>query len=261
MITTIINDCRDANAVGRQIARASLLLKSPVNFIGVASELEASGNIIDILDATEGQENVILVNVAPRNGQAKKWKNGTPFGYFWYKQTLVVTSVDGITLSLVKKLNLTDSVNVLDLPTVVDILIKEGYLTSDLKNYIANTQFRSYDFLPRVGAYLFKNKNIESVATPMADFAEAPQAVWFVDNFGNCKTTLLPEEIKLSEDKKVITRFGELDLFTRLADVPEKTTALVIGSSGLGHHRFLEVMSQGADTAKKLNLASGDLII
>ena len=94
-----------------------------MSFIGISSDLEASGNIIDTLDAYGDLPGVILVNIAPRNGKAKKWKNGTPFGYFWYKKILVISSVDGLTLSLVKKLNLVKTINVLDIPTVSKLLI------------------------------------------------------------------------------------------------------------------------------------------
>ena len=74
MNITIINDCRDANAVGRQIARATSLLGGSVSFIGVSSDLQASGNIIDVLDALEENPGIVLVNVAPRNGKAKSGK-------------------------------------------------------------------------------------------------------------------------------------------------------------------------------------------
>ncbi len=57
MNITIINDCRDANAIGRQTARTSSLLNGPVSFIGVASDIQAAGNIIDILDALEENHN------------------------------------------------------------------------------------------------------------------------------------------------------------------------------------------------------------
>ena len=116
MHITIINDCKDANAAGRQMARAAGLIEAPVSFVGVSSDLEAAGNLIDMLDAYGDSAGILLVNVAPRNGKAKKWQNGTPFGYFWYKKILVLSSIDGLTLSLVKKLQLVDSINVLDIP-------------------------------------------------------------------------------------------------------------------------------------------------
>lgn len=89
MNITIINDCKDANAVGRIVARTNSILSCPVVFIGVTSEIQAAGNIIDILDAIGENTGIMLVNVAPRNGAAKKWTNGTPFGYFWYKKCLL----------------------------------------------------------------------------------------------------------------------------------------------------------------------------
>jgi len=112
---TIINDCRDENAKGRQVTRAISLLKCPVSFIGVENDLEASGNLIDTMDALGESAGVILVNVAPRNGKGRKWGNGSPFGYFRYKKIIVVSSIDGLTLSLVKKLKLIKFVNILDL--------------------------------------------------------------------------------------------------------------------------------------------------
>lgn len=46
-------------------------MNSPVSFVGVTNDIQAAGNIIDILDAIEKNSGIILVNVAPRNGKAK----------------------------------------------------------------------------------------------------------------------------------------------------------------------------------------------
>ncbi len=258
MNITIINDCKDSNATGRQIARVSSLLGGNVSFIGVSSDLEASGNIVDALDSYGDLPGVILANVAPRNGRAKKWKNGTPFGYFWYKKVLVISSIDGFTLSLVKKLGLTKTINILDIPTVLNRLVLKKIIPPNLKNYIADTQFRSYDFLPRIAAYLLKNKNITCRKAKTKVFPDAPFAVWWIDNFGNCKTTIFKREI--SQHKLVITKFGKIKYFEKLKDVPDKTTALITGSSGLGNERFLEIVIQGKSAAKFLNLFSGDSV-
>src|SRR3990167_440911 len=163
MNITIINDCRDANAAGRQTTRAISLLGGPVSFIGVTNDLEAAGNLVDTLDTLEESPGVVLVNVAPRNGKAKKWKNGAPFGYFWYKKILILSSIDGFTLSLVKKLKLTEIVNILDVPRTLDQLIAYGSLSKKLKDSIRRTQFRSYDFLPRVAAFLVQGKKLQSI--------------------------------------------------------------------------------------------------
>lgn len=258
MNITIINDCRDANAVGRQITRTTTLTGESVSFIGVQNDLEAAGCLIDTLDAVGDSRGVILVNVAPRQGKAKKWKNGTPFGYFWYKEILVVASVDGFTLSLVKKLGLTSHVNVMDIPTIVYEWIEQGILEKELGLHIIDTQFRSYDFVPRVATYLLKHKDITSVQEPIANFPDAPQAIWWVDNFGNCKTTLLKEE--LGGAKEITTRFGTLPYFDRLKDVPDDTQAIITGSSGIGNKRFLEIVVQGKHASQILGINSGDEI-
>ncbi len=266
MNITIINDCKDENAKGRQSARISSLLKHPANFIGVSNELEASGNIIDVLDASGESAGIILVNVAPRNGKAKRYPNGTPFGYFWYKKTLVVCSIDGYTLSLVKKLKLTKFINVLDIPETLEILIKKGNLSKHLKSHIINSQFRSYEYLPGVAAFIFKHKEIRSQKIAISTISDAPNAVWWVDNFGNCKTTVLLEEIGSVSviSRSRILRHGlevkNLKYFSRLKDVPNVKSALITGSSGLEDERFLEIVVQGGSASKHFNLYSGSLL-
>lgn len=256
----IINDCRDANAAGRQVARASSFLNSPAMFIGVANDLEASGNLVDALDATGNYEGVILVNVAPRNGRAKKWLNGTPFGYFWYKKILVIATIDAFTLSLAKKLNLISSLNVLDIPVALDALVKSADISVELKKHISNSQFRSYDFLPRVAAYLLKHKHIKSAPLDYNKIIDAPSAIWWIDNFGNCKTTLLPKDIPGNMYNCVSITMREFTYYPQLKDVPDKCSALVMGSSGINNERFIEIVLQGGNAAKYFSLSSGDLI-
>lgn len=259
MNITIINDCRDANAAGRQVARISSLLSGSVSFIGVSGDLQAAGNVIDVLDALEDRPGIILVNVAPRNGKAKKWSNGTPFGYFWYKKVLVLASIDGLTLSLVKKFKLTKFVTILDVPETLDQLIAGGALQKNLKNRIIKTQFRSFDFLPRVAAYLFSGKKLTGEKLYINDILDAPPAIWWIDNFGNCKTTLLQDDTK--NKNRFSPKFKKLPYFERLKDVPDKTSALVSGSSGLDEKRFLEVIVQGGSAEKEFQISVGDAIV
>jgi hypothetical protein len=42
--------------------------------------------------------------------------------------------------------------------------------------------------------------------------------------------------------------------------VPDRTTALISGSSGLGKKRFLEIVVQGGSAEKKLKIFAGDAI-
>lgn len=258
MHATIINDCKDDNAKGRQVARTASLLQGPVSFVGVGSDLEAAGNLIDVLDAYGEAEGVILVNVAPRSGKAKQWPNGTPFGYFRYNNVLVLASIDGLTLSLVKKLAVTESVTVLDIPTVVTAWQEQGGLESELATHIINTQFRSYDFLPCAAAYLLQQEDLPGQSLHIADVEDAPAAIWFVDNFGNCKTTLTQSD--LTGKSPVETRFGALLYYDRLKDVPDHTAAIITGSSGLCDKRFLELVVQGGSAAKTFKCVSGSML-
>ena len=215
--------------------------------------------LISILDAFGQNPGAILVNVAPRNGNAKKWENGTPFGYFWYNNILVVASIDGFTLSLVKKLKITDHIMVLDIAQTLDKLISENMLQASLKDYIVNTQFRSYDFVPQVGAYLLKHKELPGQKYDISQIPDMPHVVWWIDNFGNCKTTLFLDEVEKNNDT-IITAFGTLPYFSRLKDVPDKTLAIITGSSGIGNKRFLEIVAQGLPAAEKLNISAGDKV-
>ncbi len=264
MQTIIINDCRDANAAGRQVARAGALIGGAVSIVGVGSDLEAAGNLIDILDAFEENPGVILVNVVPRHGSAKRWKNGTPFGYFRYRGVLVAASVDGLTLSLVKKLQLVKSVCVLPVPETVERLISAGALPEELRDAIRDTQFRSYDYLPRIAAFLSQGGTLQGEELSLDDIADAPPAVWWIDNFGNCKTTLFEEEkgaVRIRQPYAMRTASEALPYYARLKDVPDHAAALITGSSGLPGQRFLEIVVQGGSAERELGLSVGAMVV
>lgn len=257
LFSVLITDCLDENARGRQLARLSTLLPCSTAFIGVNSDLEASGNLIDALDAGGGNEGVILVNVAPRQHVQEKWGNGTPFGYFWFEKTLIVSTVDGRTLSLVKKLDLTKNIQVLDVPTVVEIMFRHGMVNKDEAAYIKGTQFRSFEFLPRAATLLLTEKKLPAKELQLSSINDAPSAIWWIDNFGNCKTTLLQSDVTVDTDGMIDLTIGTLPYITHLRDVVDDTIAIIEGSSGMLGKRFLEITVQGKDAAAELNLFSG----
>lgn len=256
MFTTLINDCRDPNAFGRQATKTAALIDAPVNLVGVNSDLEAAGNLVDVLSSAEGRKGVILVNVAPRHGTAKKWLNGTPFGWFSHGDTLVVTSIDGLTLSLVKKLGLVKEIQVFDIPTVMDTAIAQGLISEKTAEYVKITQFRSLEFMPRVVAWLVAGHDLPSEPLNSNDIPDAPPAVWYVDCFGNCKTTLLQEETGRISHPELAT----IPHHARLKDVPDGATAIIIGSSGHDERHFLEIVVQGGNASERLGLMSGSIL-
>lgn len=268
MFITIITDCTDENVRSRLGTRVSSLFGTPPTIIGVGkslssdnshdpAEYEAAGCLIDTLDSADGERGIILVNVANRHGKGKRWPNGTPFGYFYIKNTLVVSTIDGLTLSLVKKLKLTNSIQLLDIPEIVNQLVHEKLIHESLANQIINTQFRSFEFQPRVAKWLNDEKSIPSATIPITFVADIDKNVWFIDNFGNCKTTILPEEIGFQPEKIIKTAYGDFKCFERLKDVPDGQTAFIIGSSGYEDKRFVELVVQGENAAKKYNFYAG----
>ena len=283
-----VNDCADDDARTRLIGRSSEIVGRYAGFIGVEDSLAGGAGIITALDAFDGasdpkkrkHKNVILANVAPREGEGKKHENGSPFCYFWHGNTLVVTTVDGLALSLVKKFGLTDSVHVLDTGKTLEILNQKGMITDEEKRRIEETQFRSFEFSPRIASYLLRYGEISSAEKrKIQEIPDAPQAVWQVDKFakyGNCKTTILPEDVfsqSVVEALKsgngngskepvdtIATKFGILPVYRRLKDVPNGTRAVIVGSSGLSDKRLLEIVVQGGSAGKELGISSGDTI-
>lgn len=263
MFITIINDCRDENTMGRQATRALQLFGQGVSVatVGIGqSELEGAGNLIDMLDAADGKPGIIMVNVAPRHGRGKKWPNGTPFGYFYYQKTLVIATIAEQCLSLVKKFGLTQHIAVTDIAKVVDTMIERGKLEPSLRDRIVLSQFRSYDYMPRLAKWLTEKEEIPHEQLAMSDIPEAPKAVWWVDNFGNCKTTLLPEEINHQVGTSLTTIVGEVTCYEHLRDVPDGKAGLIIGSSGLLDLRFVELVIQGKSAAEHFHIKPGDQI-
>jgi len=276
MHITIINDCRDNNVVNRQITRTASIFNTSVNVVGIKTDLEAAGNLIDTIDAMGEASGIVLVNVAPRSKEAwwlnttqkqniknheDKNKNGTAFAHFYYKNILIISTISGLTLSLVKKFRLITEINVIDIPKTLEKTVKAKLISKNLANQIKNSQFRSFDFLPRAAKWITEDqKLISSRKIKINTIPDAPKSIWWIDNFGNCKTTLLKEDINI-KNKVVKTKKGEISFVPRLADVGERKAAMIQGSSGFGDKRFLEIVVQGGNAAKILTLYPGDKIL
>lgn len=267
MFISVITDCSDDNAMNRQRARLHSYLLAPSSIVKCSfysnegsGELEAAGNIIDTLDATGGSPGVIIANTAHRDGKGKKWPNGTPFGYFYYEKTLIIATIDGYCLSLVKKFGLTRSINLLDVPTVISAMIKSGHHKEEYRQLVVDSQFRSYEFVPRVAKWLNDGIKLPYEDYPITEVPDAPKAIWHIDNFGNTVTTLLPDDIGHTPGKKIATRFGDISCYDRLKDVPNGEAALVIGSAGMKNTRFISLLIQGRSAEKEFGIKTGDLI-
>jgi len=260
----IINDCTDDNARMRQELRTTSALGLSIAYLGVPkfSSIAASGNVIDALDAAKGRPSIIMVNVAPRHGDAKRFKNGTPFGYFFYKDNLVIASVSEATLTLVKKLKLVDSIRVLDPEEVLPLFAEVGMIDENDIPWMLRTQFRSFNFVPRVAEYLALHKpELPGEDFALSEIKDEPPAVWWIDNFGNLKTTLTEADIDFKAGKKIETEWGVFTCYDRLSDVPNNEFGCIVGSSGIGPHRFLELVVQGKSAEEAFGARIGSHIL
>lgn len=267
--TVIITDCRDDNARMRQEVRARALLGTTVTFCGVENTLQAAGMIVDALDAACGEPIIILANVAPRNGDVRhKWSNGTPFGYTRVGTSWIFGTVDGYVFGLLQKmLGIKLEVYVFDIPDAVAHL----GVDEPTARHIIETQFRSFEFLPRVAAAMVSgikvpSKRLDDISTP-------PMGVWHRDNFGNAKLSVLPDEVGFRPGSTVTLQvkrpwwcfwrrgaYENVRCYARLKDVPDGTLGLVVGSSGFGYWRCLELVVQGGSAAKRYGLTIGTRI-
>jgi hypothetical protein len=253
---TVISDCCDNNARGRIMTRLySLLPKSNITFIGVQNDIEAAICLVDTLDALENRDGTILVNVAPRNGRAKKWPNGTPFGEFNVGKIKVFSTIDGYVLGFVQKfLKQKIRIKVYDIPKVVSGL----RVSPKTQNRIINSQFRSFDFLTRLAVVRIKGRRFPY--NVMGINEKIDWVIGYIDKFQkfeNVKTTRIYNGEYRHGDLigklKIGNKFfSKIKFYSRLKDVPDNELAIIVGSSGLGEKRLLEIVLQGGSAKKKL---------
>lgn len=264
MFVTLITDCTDANARGRQEMRVRELFDITPVFVDLPStltpsvSLEASGNLVDMLAIAGEEEGIILANVAPRNGEERQWGNGTPFGYFRYKRSLVVTTLSGYMLSLPHKLELIEQYDIIDMEATLTHMWQGGMMNEEDVTPILQSQFRSLDFLSRVAKWISDGHEAVVSSFDIDAIPDAPASIWCEDSFGNLKTTLLADEIE--KGKKLETRFGNFQIIETLADVPEGTAAAIVGSSGIRGRNFIELTVQGKRAAQELQAHAGDML-
>lgn len=243
-ILTIISDCLDENAKTRQEIRYSSLIPNiTTKFIGATDDIGANGNLVDAIDAYKGAPGIIVVNVAPRGGK-EKYPNGIPFCFHQFGELLIVGTPNCFELSY--KLGLFSKTNETDVLTVCS-----KYLPEAEAQRIAESQFRSYEYLPLLVKWILESKKIEAKEISITPFSKE-SVVWHIDNFGNCKLTAI--------DQAELSKFSKMRFFERLTDVPEDgQPAIIRGSSGY-KERFLELVVKRGNASRKLGLGIGSIV-
>ncbi len=254
-------DCYDENARTRLDLRCQALFAVKPVIAGIKSDIEASFQMVDALDAALNveypQEGLTLVfgNIAPRNGDVKKRENnGSKFGYCTIGNAIIASTVDGHCFSLLEKLGLVEDVKVVDIPEVLAWAVGKRLISEQQVPDIRDGQFRSYEFLPRLGRWIVDGHDVPP--KPTLFITRPLPTIAFIDCFGNVKTTVLQAEMLAACDGDLRTlpldfnRFLKLPLYRRLSYVPEDgKLALTIGSSGFGEKRLVEIVINGGRAA------------
>lgn len=247
-------DCKDQNALTRLEARLAVLFdESTIHAVGINTDREASGCILDTLDALriKNKPAIIIGNLAPRSD--KHYKNGAPF-YIGYVGKIILIATRTC-FDLLSKYKLIETIYETDVETVC-----KKFLPQKEAHRIANSQFRSFEYVPLLARWVYEKKKVPSVKHKLTTVLE--NQIWWVDNFGNCKTTITRDELKKSIVNTSVTltihnKKIKLPFYEKLADVPKGNLGIIIGSSGYGESRFAEIVKQGGSASTELKLVSG----
>lgn len=246
IIIEVNTDCIDPeNALIRQTLRyKSLFPHAEITFNKLShGDIPLLAGIIDKIDATSfgAVKHLIVCNVAPRT--EKRYDNGGPFCYVHIGNATIIGTPEAFVL--LRKLGIIKTVQQTDVRTVCTAFLSEAFEV----DRIARSQFRSFDYVPLLALWLSEGKTIPCLSLILEN-EPIKEQVWLRDNFGNLKTTITSSEIeahvKKGKVKSAINgRKREFPFYERLSEVPLGVTAFIVGSSGYGESRFVELVAQG----------------
>lgn len=249
----IVSDC-GGQAMSRMISRYYALLDAVCIPYDSLSLVEASGNIVDALDAFRGFKSAVVCNSAPRRDT--RGTNGSAIVYGTVGKTIIISTV--CALGLLKKL----------VPnfTARKVSVK-SFMQSECGNKSDTTpNFRGLEVIPSVLSSLVYEHNVSGLSLPYSkdNFPLIEPSVWLVDTIEgkptNIKLTILRDEASwFKPGDKITIKFGgepftPLTCYERLTHIPDGEAGIYVGSSGLGDRRFLEVAVMGGRAAEMFNV-------
>ena len=263
---SIFTDCRDSNAIARQQLRyGALFPDAETHIYGASSAIEVSGCVVDALDAVRANasgQNIIIGNVAPRT--EKRHKNGAPFCFSRASDNVLIIGTP-TTFVMPLKLGLIGDVYKTDVQTVCEQFLPSGVCNTEPAERITTSQFRSYDYVPRLAQWLWEKEKKVMCRKTNINPDQFNGKIYWIDCFGNAKIFSLKHDIEHARKKGFISCKGKkLPFYEFLSKVPKGETAVIVGSSGYydgEDHRFLEIVKQGGNAAQELGLSVGDLIV
>ncbi len=267
----VIDDSgKDDNGRIRVRARLSRLLPGVqlVGTIGVDNDVEVALNILDILDAVASPwlpdqpkvneiTHLVIANIARRTGSNN---HCVTFGYVRFRNVLIITTLSGHELSLLKKLWLKEGViRSLDISEVIRWAFTEQLIGCEFGGHINKSQFRTFDFVPLLALWLLSGKDKELPSTYLSweNVPDLDSCFAWVDRYGNSKTTIPARPwLKLALDHPTLGKERFLCNPT-LASVPDNEVGVTRGSSGYWGIRLAEVVKKGGSAADLYDLTTG----
>ena len=248
----IVSDC-GGQAMSRMMTRY-LALFSNAACVGYESSslVEASGNLVDALDALMGHEGAVVCNSAPRRDALGT--NGSAIVYGTVGKVTVVSTV-GV-LGFLKRLVPDFTARALDMDAFMRMKCGNKSLTTH--------NFRGLQVIPFVLQFLKIGHDLSKVSTPHDKFPTMEPCVWLIDTIEgrptNLKLSILRSEaLWFVPGNAVWISLGETDpkelrCYERLTHIPEGGIGIYEGSSGLGDDRFLEIAVMGGSAAETLGI-------
>lgn len=267
----IDDSSRDQNAKMRITARLGRYFPgSKIEGFGVNNSIEASLFLLDLMDAlvnpllparsisSEKYSFGIIVNSAKRKGNNN---HNVTFGKVVIDDVLIITTLGGYELSLLKKLQiLPQDTWAYDIPKVLKWAVDSKLITSDYGVFLNETQFRTFELAPLL--LLWESNSLSGLSDCCNQVKEIPDLnnrIVFSDIYGNLKTSefsVYPIDynrdflLKIGDEER-----GVITSYNQLSEIPDGKLGLnVWGSSGFNNIRLIELNVKGGSAKDFLRI-------
>jgi hypothetical protein len=255
LVVTLITDCKspigtNSTDLRQQVASLNALSLYNPNIVTIHSQayqfLRTARLALDTIDEstyhspnTDKIDNILMVNCAPREDSVIKGQpNGQTFGFQFYKNNLIITTLQPQILAMFKEHGICESFKSVNFESYFNFLANKGYITKDKAHELANTQFRSKNCTITLAKSLIEgqDKGFEFDTLEIIEKVEKRLFIADVDEFGNLKIEDLDniaQNLQFGKKAKIklANKEFEVNVRARLTDCPLEELALIKGSN------------------------------
>ncbi|OGH87543.1 MAG: hypothetical protein A3J93_03385 [Candidatus Magasanikbacteria bacterium RIFOXYC2_FULL_42_28] len=247
----IVSDC-GGQAMERMVLRfATLFPGATIARILSSSAVEASGNIVDAVDAMSGGPGIVVCNSAPRKDH--RGTNGSAIVFGKIAQVGIVVTAG--TLGLVKKMFPGLSVAEVD---------ADSFMVNTYPEVGRGTfNFRGLEVIPRLAHQIVAGRDLSHLSVEHNHFPAVEDGVWLIDQIAGVPTNLkltvrrsdlLGFQVGAVASVSIAGQTYQIGCYNRLTQIPAGELGIYEGSSGFGHERFLEIAVMGGSAAQQLHV-------